>query len=394
MDSFLYTKMKPFVAFAFAAFVTSACALKVAIVSPVHEYDFQIARRFIRSLDTFCTDCREDVAIRFVVAHDEKLLFEAHVSDYAPRYKNFSVATLEQTIRESGFDVPKHVNAFLHMQTGTKHLFQGMKKVFGCLSTGADVCLVVDAGSFMVRKAAMRAVVERYLVKRVVLHNAFYVPGCGHNDPHTNVTHNLDFCEGKHAAATQMTRYMLGDRCAQSVDEMGWAEENYHWIWERDDLLAYTAYTTAQNRSMLRLADMYGDGSLFDEPPGIWYEESIYQYLYCFRNESSKTRTFVDTSKMTLDLVGAASRSSLFGVTGKTSFLEFSGRHLGLINKTNPTFLPLLAEEVKKLDVPTYALGGHVGANVHRLRMDFLERSAITWCTSFCTDDVWLHVLE
>ena len=374
--------------------VAAAAAPELAIVTPVHEDNFAAARRFIRSVDLFCEDCvAPRVALRFVVAHDEKEAFQGHMSDYAFDRKNISIVTVEEAVAQAGFEPPEGINAFLRLQTGTKHLFQGVKKVFGCLSTGAPACFVTDSSSFMVRKAAMLQVASAYFAKRVVLHNSKYVPGCGHAVG--DARHNEAECAGRPAAATQMTRFMLGPGCEASIKEMGWAEENYHWFWARGDLLAYLEFTRKLNTSMLQLVDRYTDDSKFDDPVGIWYEESFYQYLHCVRgrNETAE-HAFVDTAALAAELVGAGTRDELFGITGDAAFLEHSGRHMGAIHKASPMFLPKLADALAGYGVPTYALGGHTGRNAKGVKVAFMRRANITWCTSFCTEDIWLDVNE
>jgi hypothetical protein len=251
---------------------------------------------------------------------------------------------------------------------------QSIKKLYGCLSLRTIWCFATDSESFLVKLTSFNDMAQQYAEKKVIVHNSQY------------------FGRGYHKTVLSSTLEALGAQCNQSMADLGYSNEVYSWLWERETLLNFIKHNVKFGKDVLGMAhDQVVHRSR--ESHFFFVEEAINQFRACTDRNSY---TWVDVSVMLetaiLNARGTMNpqlRDQALQVTGDFPFLETSGKQITRLEDLIPNYATQMGSVFRKLRLPTYSasISNCFDQKAFDLNSVLINTSGVHVCTSWCSDE-------
>jgi len=363
----------------------------VGIVIPTYTRDRVPFERLLSSFSRYCLDCGFARIVVVVTTEQEATDFSRFVMENAgisgAIQKQLTFVRLENILPGAGSSFNRSdIERAISRGHAGKHLIQSMKKLYGCLYAGVEWCFVTDSESRMIRPAKLADFVAAYARHPSAWHNSLYVPGCGHRIAGRCVPGSSEFeaSPGYHAGVSTGRKFLFGSECSASIQEIGYAQDVYHWLFERRILEAFVNFLQAHSLTLPGLLRATADGDFTGK---IFFEEAYYHFIACFRERYSEY-TFVDVADVVRAGRNESNAAAILALTGATSFFEVFGVFIKSVDDVDSALLMRFARLLSFWNVPTFsATSGSDPRDVEQ-SVAFLREAGTIVCTSWCSDAV------
>jgi hypothetical protein len=359
----------------------------VSIVIPTYTRDQVPFESLLISLSRYCIDCNRAQIVVVVTTEQEVTDFRASVMQNAAISSaiqmQLTFIRLDTILFGAGisFNHSDIERAISRGHVG-KHLIQSMKKLYGCLHAGVDWCFATDSESRMIRRAHLAEFVNAYSRHPSTWHNSLYVPGCGHRIAGRCLPGEAPL--GYHAGVTVGRKFLFGSECSASIQEIGYAMEVYHWLFERRILVAFVDFLQAHDATLPGILWAAANG---DFEGKIFIEEAYYHFIACFRTHYAEY-TFIDVADIVRAGRNETDTAAVLALTGVTSFGEVLGIYIKSVDDTDRALLLRFAHMLRFWNIPTFSAASGSDPQDVELSVEFLRKAGTIVCTSWCSDAV------